>query len=181
MIHLNQKSEIRNQKLYSLWTVLLLTITLCSCKVYTFTGASVSPDLKSISIENFINRSQNGNTAITQDLTDKLKNRLVQETPLRLVNADGDLQFKGVLTGYVVSSQAPTGGATPLGAINRLTMTVTVECINNNNDELSWSAPFSRFADYPSTTNLLQVERELWDNINRQIVDDIFNRAFVNW
>ena len=160
---------------YGLWTILP------SCKVYSFTGASVSPDLKTLSIENFTNKSQNGNTAISQDLTDKLKNRLVQETPLRLLPANGDLQLKGYLASYVVTTQAPTGGSNTLGALGRLTMTVKVECTNNKNDKDSWEQSFTRFADFPSTTPITQVERELWDVINRQIVDDIFNRAFVNW
>jgi DNA-directed RNA polymerase subunit M/transcription elongation factor TFIIS len=172
----------RPLSLLILWTMVCGLWTIFpSCKVYTFTGASVSPDLKTLSIQNFTNKSQNANTAITQDLTDKLKNRLVQETPLRMIPSNGDLEIKGTLVNYAVSTQAPTGGTNTLGAIGRLTMTVKVECANNKNDKESWEQTFTRFADFPSTTPVTQVERELWDVINRQIVDDIFNRAFVNW
>lgn len=165
---------------YRLWTILLISIILNSCKIYSFTGASVSADLKTIAVENFVNKSQNGNTFITQDLTDKLKNRFVNETPLKLTNIDADIEIKGTLLNYAVSSQAPTGG-TSLAALNRLTLTVKVEFINNKNEQENWEQNFSRFADYPSTSNLLQVERELVDDINRQLSDDIFNKAFVNW
>jgi hypothetical protein len=164
--------------------MLMLTVPWClwsSCKVYSFTGASVSPDLKTLSIQNFLNKSQNANTAISQDLTDKLKNRLVQETPLRMVPANGDLEISGILTSYLVSTQAPTGGNQTLGAVGRLTMTVKVTCINNKNEKQSWEESFTRFADFPSTTPITQIERELWDVINRQLADDIFNRTFVNW
>jgi hypothetical protein len=165
---------------YRLWTILLIAITFSSCKIYSFTGASVSPDLKTIAVENFVNKSQNGNTFITQDLTDKLKNRFVNETPLKITTVDPDLEMKGALINYAVSSQAATGGV-GLAALNRLTLTVKVEFINNKDDKLNWDENFTRFADYPSTSNLLQVERELVEDINRQISDDIFNRAFVNW
>lgn len=150
------------------------------CKVYSLTGASVSPDLKTISIETFSNKSQNGNTFITQDLTDKLKNRFLQETPLKLVNADGDVHFKGTLVGYTVASQAPTGGNS-LAALNRLTLTVKIEFVNSKNEKENWEQSFNRFADFPSSSNLLQVERGLINDINTQLADDIFNKAFVNW
>ncbi len=166
---------------YGLWTVLfLIAISYSSCKIYSFTGASVSPDLKTIAVENFVNKSQNGNTSITQDLTDKLRNRFVAETPLKITTVDPDLEMKGTLVNYAVSSQAATGGV-GLAALNRLTLTVRVEFTNNKNEAENWEQSFSRFADYPSTSNLLQVERELIEDINRQLSDDIFNRAFVNW
>jgi DNA-directed RNA polymerase subunit M/transcription elongation factor TFIIS len=180
----NHKSKIINHKYYGLWTIayaLMLSFIISGCKVYSFTGASVSPDLKTLSIESFLNKSQNANTAISQDLTDKLKNRLVQETPLRLIPANGDLEIKGYISNYITNSQAPVGGNNTLGALQRLTITVKVECSNKKNEKDSWEQSFTRFADFPSTTPITQVERELWDVINRQIVDDIFNRAFVNW
>jgi len=165
---------------YRLWTIITLTTILNACKIYSFTGASVSPDLKTITVENFVNKSQNGNTSITQDLTDKLRNRFVAETPLKITTVNPDLEMKGTLVNYAVSSQAATGGV-GLAALNRLTLTVRVEFTNNKNEVENWEQSFSRFADYPSTSNLLQVERELIEDINRQISDDIFNRAFVNW
>jgi hypothetical protein len=160
---------------YGLWTIFP------SCKVYSFTGASVSPELKTLTVEDFVNKSQNGNTAITQDLTVRLQNRLVQETPLRLTPTDGDLELSGYLANYIVSTQAPSGGNNTLGSLNRLTMSVSVKCTNNKKENDSWEQTFTRFADFPSTTPVTQVERELWGVINQQIADDIFNRTFVNW
>lgn len=169
----------RNKGIYI--GLFVIWIGFSSCKVYSFTGASVSPEWKTISIQNFANKSQNANTAITQDLTDKLKNRLVQETPLRMVPSGGDLEISGTLISYQVSAQAPAGGTQTLGTVGRLTMTVKVSCVNNKNEKESWEQTFSRFADFPSATPITQVERELWDVINRQLADDIFNRTFVNW
>lgn len=174
---------LKKQKLnknYFFCFYLLLLCASSSCKIYSFTGASVSPDLKTMYIENFVNTSQNGNTAITQDLTDKLKNRFVAQTPLKLSEIDPDIEIKGRLTAYTLSSQAPPGGAA-LASINRLTFTVSVEFINNKNEGENWQQNFSRFAEFSSELNLLTVENELIEIINNQIVDDIFNRAFANW
>ena len=60
----------------------LLTLAgsvLSSCKVYSFTGASISPDIKTVSVDNFNNQSENGNTAISQNLTDQLKDKFISD------------------------------------------------------------------------------------------------------
>jgi hypothetical protein len=38
-----------------------------------------------------------------------------------------------------------------------------------------------RYADFDASLDLRQVEDQLNQEIVRQLVDDIFNRAFVNW
>lgn len=150
-----------------------------SCKVYSFTGASVSPDIKTVTIQNFGNQSENGNTAIGQNLTDQLKNRFISETNLKIAGSGGDIEFSGTITGYSIRGQAPTAEQTT--DINRLTITVKVAYINRNNEKENWSQTFSRFSDYESTKNLAEVEQQLYTDINSQIAEDIFNKAFVNW
>ena len=150
-----------------------------SCKVYSFTGASVSPDIKSVSVQNFGNQSENGNTAINQNLTDQLKDKFISETNLKIVSNGGDIEFKGTITGYSIRGQAPTADQTT--AINRLTITVKVDYTNLVDGKENWSLTFSRYQDYESTKTLAEVEQELYTEINSQLVEDIFNKAFVNW
>ncbi|HXH18629.1 MAG TPA: LptE family protein [Chitinophagales bacterium] len=149
------------------------------CKVYSFTGASISPGIKTVNVQNFINQSENGNTAVGQNLTDQLKNKFVSETNLTIVNSGGDLEFRGTITGYSVKGQAPTAGQTT--AINRLTITVKVEYINHISESGNWTQTFSRYSDYESNKTLAEVEQQLYNDINAQLAEDIFNRAFVNW
>ena len=163
--------------------LLLLSSVVCclmtSCKVYSFTGASIAPDIKSVTIENFSNQSENGNSAVNQNLTDLLKNKFLSETNLNLANSGGDIEFSGAVTGYSIRGQAPTADQTT--ALNRLTITVKVDYLNNVNEKENWSQTFTRYADYESTQNLADVERQLVNDINTQIAEDIFNKAFVNW
>lgn len=159
--------------------LVILSVQFTSCKVYSFTGASISPDIKSVTVKNFINQSENGNTAVSQNLTDQLKDKFLSETNLKLTNSGGDVEFSGFITGYSIKGQAPTANQTT--AINRLTITVKVEYLNHMDEKESWSHTFTRYSDYESTLNLADVERQLVADINKQIAEDVFNKAFVNW
>jgi hypothetical protein len=167
--------NIRNLKLL----IFGFCVWIGGCKVYSFTGASVSPDIKTVNVVNFNNQSENGNTAISQNLTDQLKDKFISETNLTMVSSGGDIEFHGTVTGYSIHGQAPTGEQTT--AINRLTITVKVDYFNRHNEKENWSQSFSRYGDYESTKNLVDVEQQLYSDINSQLAEDIFNKAFVNW
>lgn len=150
-----------------------------SCGVYSFTGASISPDIKTVTVQNFGNQSQNTNARISQNLTDQLKDKFLSETNLNLVDRNGDIEFKGAITKYDIRGQAPTANQTT--AINRLTIAVKVEYTNRHNEKENWTQTFSWYDDYENTQSLESVEEELYQNINAQLAEDIFNKAFVNW
>jgi hypothetical protein len=65
--------------------------------------------------------------------------------------------------------------------MNRFTITVKVKFTNSADPDMSFEQSFSRYEDYNSSLDLSQVETELSENIIEMIVEDIFNRAFVNW
>lgn len=166
-------------RLAGLIPFILFQLFMLGCKVYSFTGASISPDIKTVSVQNFINQSEDGNTAISQNLTDKLKDKFISETNLKMTGSGGDIEFKGIITGYSIRGQAPTADQTT--ALNRLTITVKVECSNRNNEKENWAQTFSRYGDYESTKTRAEVEEQLYNDINAQLAEDIFNKAFVNW
>ena len=65
--------------------------------------------------------------------------------------------------------------------MNRFTISVKVKFTNAVDPELSFEQSFSRYEDYDSNLDLSQVEKELSEKIMEMIVEDIFNKAFVNW
>jgi hypothetical protein len=150
-----------------------------SCKVYSFTGANIPADVHSFTVELFQNRANNGPASLPQTFTDRLKLKFQTEANLRQAANDGDLQFRGAITGYVITSDAPTAGAT--SAMNKLTITVQVEFVNAHNEKDKWNETFSRYAQYSSSENLSSVEDQLINDINTQLVDDIFQKALVKW
>jgi hypothetical protein len=66
-------------------------------------------------------------------------------------------------------------------AMNRLTITVKVRFSNRFDDTKDFEQTFSRYEDYPSSQELSSVQSSLTATIVDQLVEDIFNKALVNW
>jgi hypothetical protein len=159
--------------------IILLIPCLSGCGVYSFTGASIPPGAKTISIAYFVNNAQFVEPTLSQSLTDALRDRFQSQTDLDFINEGGDLQIEGTITDYSTRPVAIQGDET--AALNRLTITVKVKFTNTLDPAKDFDNPFTRFEDYPSNQDLSSVKDELITTINEYLVDDIFNKAVVNW
>lgn len=146
---------------------------------YSFTGASVSADVKTFSVETFINRAPIVQPILASELTYALTNKIKSSTNLTATDYDGDLAFKGTITGYSVTPTAISSN--DQAAKNRLTITVKAEFINKKDPKMNFQQSFSRYRDYDSGLSLSDVEESLINQINEELVEDIFNKALVNW
>lgn len=146
---------------------------------YSFSGASISPDVKTISVQYFQNRASLVQPALSQNLTNALIDKCRAETNLKFVNDIGDVNFEGEITDY--NTRPLTVGADAQAATNRFSITVRVKFTNVIQPDLSYEQTFSRYADYSAGIDLSLVETELSEDIIEMIVEDVFNRAFVNW
>lgn len=149
------------------------------CGVYTFSGASISPEVKSFSVMYFPNRAQLIQPNLSQAFTEKLKERLLSLSGLRQVDRDGDLQFEGYISEYRNTPTAIQGSQT--AALNRLTISVFVKFTNTKDAKQNFETTFTRYADYDSKLSFESVETGLTEEINRQLIDDIFNKSVSNW
>jgi hypothetical protein len=168
--------------LYNLATLLIiLSCNGCGFVNYSFTGTTLRPDVKTISVTNFINNSGGGPANISQNFTERVKEYYQQNSTLKIYPANGtaDLQLEGAITGYDVTPIAPTQGQ--FASLNRLTVRVQVKFINTKDETESFDAPFSFYADFPQERTLTAVENELLAVIFDQIVLDIFNKSVANW
>lgn len=173
-------SRVKLSRAYTLLLILFsLVLTQQGCKVYSFTGANVPPDIKTFSVELFQNTANNGPATLPQVFTDRLKLKFQTEANLRQVNADGDIQFKGAITGYTFTNEAPVAGA--VSGLNKLTIVIQVEYTNTKNEKDNFSKSFQRFAQFSASEDITRVETQLIEEINRQLVDDIFQEALVKW
>ena len=153
---------------------------LTGCKIsYSFTGASISPDVKTISIQYFQNRASLVQPGLSQNLTDALIDKCKAQTNLGFVNGIGDVNFEGEITDY--NTRPLTVSADAQAATNRFTITVKVKFTNAIDPALSYEQSFSRYEDYDSALSLGDVEDSLSKKIIELLVEDIFNKAFVNW
>lgn len=157
-------------------TVLLLT----GCRMsVSLTGGTVDARAKTVAITTFPNNASLVNPTLSQTFTTALKDKIQGQTPLTIVNNNGDYTIEGEITGYTVNPVAIQGNDTP--AMNRLTITVRVRFTNSFDEDQNFDQSFSRYADYYSSQNLSSVESALVTEINEALTDDIFNKAFVNW
>lgn len=162
--------------------LLLLTVLLLAdvgCGIYSFTGASIDPNVKTFTVHPFVNQAPIVVATLANSMTEALRFKFVTSTNLKQVDNSGDLEFQAVITGYQVSPVAPQ--ANEVAAVNRLSITVSVDYINHQNEKQSWNSTFTRYADYDSNKDLSVVQDQLIKDINEQLVDDVFNKAVVNW
>ena len=146
---------------------------------YSFSGASVSPDVKTISIITFRNNASLAPPTISQTLTEAIKDIFTSQTKLGIVSRDGDLNIEGEITNYLTSPVAIQSN--DQAARNRLTITINVRFTNIKDEKQNFETTFSRYVDYPSTQSLTAVQDQLIQQINDQLVQDIFNKTMVNW
>ncbi|MEJ6735064.1 MAG: LptE family protein [Flavobacteriales bacterium] len=157
----------------------LLFIVLQSCGIYSFTGASISSEINSVSVSNFSVLAPSSPPVLSNLLSETLKDKFNDETSLSIFSNNGDLQFEGEVTSYSLKPIAIQADET--AAQNRLTITVKVKYTNTKDDEFNYHANFSRFRDYSSTQELSSVEQQLLEEIAQELVEDIFNKALTNW
>jgi hypothetical protein len=163
----------------SLSAIAVIVIVLHSCKIsYSFTGASTE-GLRTVSIKTFQNRASLVQPGLSRTLTDALIDKCKAQTNLSTVTGLGDANFEGEITDY--NTKPLTVGADAQAATNRFTITIRVKFTNSVKPDNSFEQSFSRYEDYPASRELSQVEAELTDKIVELLVEDIFNKAFVNW
>lgn len=168
---------------YSYWVfIFALFQIVAGCKTmslsYSFSGVNISPDIKTITVEYFPNRAPVVQPQLSQQFTDALIDKVQSNTSLSLVPSGGDVTFSGEIRNY---DTKPTAIGTETAARNRLTISIRVVYTNNNDPDASFDSSFSRYEDYDSSQNLADVENELIELIVENIIEDIFNKAFVNW
>lgn len=159
--------------------VLLSCCLLSGCGIYSFSGASIPAEAKTVSVQYFPNNAPLVNPMLSNILTNSLNDMFVNQTTLQSVAQNGDLALEGEITGYSTSPIAITGNQT--AAMNRLTITVNVRFTNRYDESKNFEQNFSQYQDYPSGDDLSSVQDVLVEEIVNNLCEDIFNKAVVNW
>lgn len=154
----------------------LLTV---SCGVYSFTGTTLSPDIKSVTVNNFVLATAGGPANMPLTFNEKLKEYYQRYTNLKVVPNNGDMVLEGNITGYDLLAIAPT--ASDQAGVNRLQITVLARFYNNKDESKNFEQSFSFYQDFPQNQTLSQNESRLVPKILDQIVLDIFNKTAADW
>ena len=151
-----------------------------SCGIYSFTGTSIQPDVKTVTINYFEYKALKVNPSLSNQITEALKDKFTKLTKLELVDMDGDLEIMGEVTGYDVKATAIT--ANEQAAQNRLTVNVKISFINRKYPEDNFeNKSFSAYADFDAMQTLDAVESSLCEEIVEQLCEDMFNATVANW
>lgn len=163
-------------------TLLLLaaTLLLSACVGgYSFTGASIPAEAKTLSLKPFPNYATTVNPQLSQKLYDAMHNLYESQTQLNVTNNDGDLQVSGEITSY--STQASSLSSDDNVATNRLTVTIKVKFVNLITPSDDFEQSFTRYKDYDATRDFSAVEGALVEEIVTELSEDVFNKTVVNW
>ena len=152
---------------------------LTSCGIYSFSGTSIQPDVKTITIPFVEYTALRVNPSLSNDLTEALKEKYRKLTRLEEVDVDGDLELVCTVTGYDVKATAVT--ANEMASQNRLTVTVKVEFSNKKYPEDDVNNNYSAYEDFDATMSLDAVESGLCETIVEKLVEDIFNATVAQW
>lgn len=151
----------------------------CSVVKYSFSGTSIQPDVKTVTINYFEYKALKVNPSLSNDLTEAMKDKFRKLTKLEQVEMDGDLELQGAVTGYEVRASAVT--ANEVAAQNRLTVSVSLKFMNRKYPEEDFEKSFSAYSDYDSTNSLDAVEATLCEEIVEKLVEDMFNASVAQW
>lgn len=151
---------------------------------YSMTGSTTNAS--TISITEFYNNTDLGQANLGQTFTNQLKNYLIQNTNLAVVNEDGELHLEGEISGFTLTPIAPTATNDPTqinsASSTRITITVTASYINTLDPTMSFeNRSFSFYRDFPNDQNFTDVEEQYTRQIFERIVNDIFNASIANW
>lgn len=151
----------------------------CSIVKYSFSGTSIQPDVKTITIPYVEYKALRVNPSLSNDMTEALQDKFRKLTSLEQVDMDGDLELVCEITGYDVKATAVT--ADEQAAQNRLTVTVKADFTNRKYPEDDVSKTFSAYEDFDANQSLDAVEATLCETIIEKIVEDIFNATVAQW
>ena len=181
-MELIKKVRFNSKKFKSVFLpVILLIFTAVACKIsYSFSGASISSQVKTMSVERFFSRVPLVPPGLDQTFTDALIDMCRSKTSLRSVSESGDVEFEGEITEYQTLPRTVSGDDN-FAATNRFTITVRVKFTNSIEPEYNFDQSFSHYVDYDGERDFTSVERDLSESIVDKIIEDIFNKAFVNW
>jgi hypothetical protein len=158
---------------------LLLITTSSTCK-YGFKDTSPIPqEIKTFRVNYLTNKAQYVNPQLSPQLTEKLKQKIINTTRLRQTNGD-DAHYD--ISGYVSQYYTSTTGISGNNASqNRLNISFHLVFKNSLDEKKNFETDLGINIDYPSTQSLPQAESANNTKIISNIVDAIFNKIFSNW
>ena len=173
-----------------IWTKFSSVLMFCllllqGCGIYSFSGTSLPPEAKSFSLY-FQSDVALGPADLAAKFQQRLEEELLQLTPLKQVDAKGDLQLDGLIKKFdyvpVGPNKSGKEGTGDRASMNRLTIEVELNYINPYDKTSAFSKKiFSQYEDVDASTSSRSEEPRLVEAIFTKLVEDIFNETLASW
>jgi hypothetical protein len=124
------------------------------------------------------NKARYINPQLSPKLTDKLRQKIVNQTRLSQTNDEADFEISGYISDYSVST---SGISQQQVATNNLNVTVHIVFRNRKDEKKNFETDITRNFPFSATKSLSQAELDLNDQMVNNLTDEIFNRIFSNW
>ncbi len=173
------KSAICNLKSAITCCIILLTFTYATCKYSTKDASPIPPEIKTFRVNYLENKARYVNPAITPQVTEKLKQKIIGQTRLRQINSDdAHYDIGGYLTDYSVTT---TGISNQNASTNRLNVSFLLIFKNTLDQTKDVEVEVTRNYDFDAKLSFDQAQAQLGNEIIKNLVDEIFNKIFSNW
>ena len=145
---------------------------------FSMKDVSIPPEVKTVKVNYIENRARYINPLLSPSLTDKLRQKIINQTRLNQTNGEADYDISGVITDY---SQSTSGISNQSVASNNLNITVHIIFRNRLDEKKNFETDITRNFPFNASLSLPQAEATLKDQILTNLTDEIFNRIFSNW
>jgi hypothetical protein len=139
---------------------------------------SIPPDVKTVKVNYIENRARYINPQLSPRLTDKLRQKIINQTRLSQVSGDADYEISGTVTDYSVST---SGISNQQVASNNLNVSVRIVFRNRLDEKKNLETSITRNFPFSASLSLSQAESQLNEQIISNLTDEIFNKIFSTW
>lgn len=149
------------------------------CGIYKLADISIPDSIKTVRVKFIENKARYVNPQLSPKFTDKLRQKIVSQTRLTQVNNENaHYDISGWISQYDVSTSAISAQQV---ASNRLTVGVHIVLRNKLSNKPPKEFDISRSFEFSASLSLAQAEAKLFDEIIRNLTDEVFNRIFSDW
>ncbi len=162
-------------------TIVALLFVLTGCSIsFKFNGANINyQTTHSISIAEFPNNAPLVNPALSNNLSEAIRDLFRRQTRLTILQKGGDLELEGEIVGYDITQGAISTNS--YASESKLTIRVQVHFTNNVNPEESFDKTYSAYQTFDASRLLTDVQDELCSIITTEIAENIYNDTVAKW
>ena len=173
------KNKLSQNSIRFFFTTLIAVLCLQgTCRLSLNDAAPIPPEIKTVKVFFIENKARYINPQLSPKLTDKLRQKIVNQTRLSQTNDEADYEISGYISDYSVST---SGISQQQVASNNLNVTVHIIFRNRKDDKKNFETDITRNFPFSATKTLSQAELDLNDQMVNNLSDEIFNRIFSNW